>query len=80
MDEKLLELLNTRVRQRWNYRINFDRITHGNENLMNQWCEKNCEGSWNSETKFSLYWQFDSERDAMMFKLRWGTANGNQLR
>jgi hypothetical protein len=64
----------------WLYRINFENIGYGNQDLMNQWCAENCKGQWDSETYFALYWRFTEERDAVMFKLRWSTADGNRLK
>ena len=47
---------------------------------MKWWCEENCQGLWRSETIHALYWQFEQERDAMLFMLRWGSAEGNKLK
>jgi hypothetical protein len=80
MEEKLLELLNTRVRQHWNYRINFEQIGHPTLDLMKKWCEDNCQGRYNFNHVHALYFQFELERDAMLFKLRWSTADGNRLK
>ncbi len=74
------EILATRARATFSYRINFDNIRQGNVNPMNEWCETNCQGLWRSETYHALYWQFDNERDATMFMLRWGQAEGNRLK
>ncbi len=48
--------------------------------LMREWCNNNCTGLWRLEHVHALYFQFEEERDATMFMLRWGTAEGNQLR
>jgi nuclear transport factor 2 (NTF2) superfamily protein len=74
------EILATRARATFSYRINFDRVSLATLEQMDQWCEANCQGSWHSETEYALYWRFTEERDAVMFKLRWATADGNQLR
>jgi len=42
--------------------------------------ETNCEGIWRQETHYALYWQFEQERDAMLFMLRWGSAEGNSVK
>ena len=74
------EILATRTKMNYRYRINFSSIALENVEQMKQWCHENCKESWHSHTTFALYWQFDSEKDATMFMLRWGTARGNQLR
>jgi nuclear transport factor 2 (NTF2) superfamily protein len=74
------DILATRARSTWQYRINFDRVGLDNRDLMNQWCEANCQGRWDSASEYALYWRFTDERDAVMFKLRWATADGNQLK
>ena len=47
---------------------------------MEDWCRENCSGIWRNHTIHALYWQFEQERDAMMFMLRWGSAEGNKLK
>jgi hypothetical protein len=74
------EILATRSRATFSYRINFDNIRLGNVEKMNRWCEDNCQGLWRAETYHALYFQFAEERDATMFMLRWGTADGNKLK
>lgn len=74
------EILSTRSRAVFNYRINFDNIKLGNVKKMNDWCEEKCQGIWRSETYHALYFQFELEQDATMFMLRWGTAEGNKLK
>lgn len=76
----LEEILQTRFRATYNQRINFDYVGLNNKNEMNQWCSENCTGLWRSETFHALYWQFENDRDATMFMLRWGQAEGNKLR
>ena len=74
------EILATRARATFSYRINFQ--TAGYETLpkMKQWCEENCEGLWRCESFHALYFQFENDRDATMFMLRWGSAEGNILK
>lgn len=74
------EILATRARATFSHRINFLSIMTGNAEKMKAWCEENCEGLWRAETYHALYFQFAEERDAMMFMLRWGTAEGNTLK
>ena len=76
----LQDILATRSRATFSYRINFNTIGYGNIEPMKEWCRKNCDGLWSSETQYELYWQFELERDATMFMLRWGGADGNQLK
>lgn len=37
------------------------------------WCRANCEGEWNGAmyTRSQTEWSFESERDAVLFGLRW---------
>jgi hypothetical protein len=74
------EILATRARATFSHRINFDNIQLANIDKMKAWCEDNCNDLWRSETYHALYFQFAEERDATMFMLRWGTANGNKLK
>ena len=80
MDVNLSNVLATRARNIFAYRINFDKVGYDNVDKMKSWCETNCEGLWRSETYYAIYWQFEQERDATMFMLRWGTAEGNKLK
>lgn len=74
------EILATRARATFSYRINFLSIMVGNIDKMKAWCELNCNGLWRAETHYALYFQFEQERDATMFMLRWGSAEGNKLK
>ena len=74
------EILATRARATFPYRINFDTIDYTNLPKMKEWCEEKCEGLWRNEQYYALYFQFELERDATMFMLRWGTAEGNKLK
>lgn len=76
----LQAILATRARATFAYRVNFNTIGYDNVEPMKEWCRKNCEGLWRSETQYALYWQFELERDATMFMLRWSGANGNQVK
>jgi hypothetical protein len=76
----LEEILATRARATFSHRINFLSIMKDNVDKMKAWCEENCEGLWRAETHHALYFQFAEERDATMFMLRWGTAEGNKLK
>ena len=74
------EVLATRARATFSYRINFDKVGYDNVYKMKAWCELNCKGLWRAETYYAIYWQFEQEQDATMFMLRWGTAEGNKLK
>ena len=76
----LTQILATRSRAVFSYRINFKNIGYANIDKMKEWCETNCEGIWRQETHYALYWQFEQERDAMLFMLRWGSAEGNSVK
>lgn len=74
------EILATRVRATFSHRINFDTIGYSNFDTMREWCNEKCHGLWRCETTHALYWQFEDEKDATMFMLRWGSADGNKLK
>ena len=74
------EILATRARATFSHRINFQTINYDNVYKMKSWCEQNCNGLWRAETYYAIYWQFEQERDATMFMLRWGTAEGNTVK
>jgi hypothetical protein len=74
------EIMVTRARATFSHRINFDTISLGNVNLMIAWCRENCTGVWREENYHALYFQFEESRDATMFMLRWGSADGNKLK
>ena len=77
---RIREILATRARATFSHRINFATVGYNIREKMDEWCEKNCDGLWRSESYYSLYWQFELERDATMFMLRWGSAEGNRLK
>lgn len=74
------QILATRSRAVFSHRVNFEKVGYSNIDAMREWCEENCKGLWRSETYHALYFQFEDERDAMMFMLRWGTADGNVVK
>lgn len=76
----LNDILATRAKATFAYRINFDRIPYDNLNTMNSWCENNCKGLWRGHNTYAIYWQFEDEKDAIMFMLRWGGSKGNTLK
>jgi hypothetical protein len=76
----LNELLATRARAVFPYRVNFDKLGYENLPLMKSWCENNCKSIWRCESTHALYFQFEDDYDATMFMLRWSTAEGNLLK
>lgn len=76
----LNDILASRSRISYRYRVNFDSIPVDNVTQMKEWCKQHCKGVWRAETFFALYFQFDDDNDATMFMLRWGGANGNKLK
>ncbi len=74
------EVLATRMRATFPYRINFDKIDYSNLAPMKEWCRTKCNGEWRGEFVHALYFQFVEEQDATMFMLRWGHAGGNVLK
>ena len=76
----LNEILATRVRTVYPYRVNFDNITRNQIEEMAAWCINNCKDLWREEHYHALYFQFEDDYDATMFMLRWGSAEGNELK
>ena len=74
------EILATRARATFSYRVNFDLIALTNLDLMQTWCHEKCTGLWRCESTHALYFQFEESQDATMFMLRWGSAEGNKLK
>ncbi len=70
------EVLSTRVRAVFPYRVNFDQITHAQVEEMAVWCINNCRALWREEHYHALYFQFEDDYDAMMFMLKFG-GRGN---
>ncbi len=75
----LEDILATREKTRFRHRINFVNILPENQLLMEEWCRTNCHDTWRSHNNYAIYFQFENEKDATMFMLRWGNAYGNQL-
>jgi hypothetical protein len=76
----LNEILATRARAMFPYRINFATVGYQVFPKMEGWCENNCKGLWRCEKFHALYFQFENDHDATMFMLRWGSAEGNKIR
>ncbi len=76
----LQEIMATRARATFSHRVNFNTIGYETLPLMKSWCEEKCEGLWRCESFHALYFQFENDRDATMFMLRWGGVEGNTLR
>lgn len=74
------QVMATRARATYSHRINFQSISYDKLDTMKEWCYDNCRDMWRHETTHAIYWQFADEQDAMMFTLRWGTAEGNKLK
>ena len=70
------EVLSTRARAVFPYRVNFNQITVAQVEEMAVWCINNCKELWREEHYHALYFQFTDERDAMMFMLKFG-GRGN---
>ena len=66
------KILATRARTKFAHRVDFKDLQQSRVDEMTQWCEKNCQGLWNSHNRFAHYFQFDNERDAMLFMLKYG--------
>lgn len=65
-------ILATRVKRYYPYRINFDskKIDWERMDAMTAWCRITCEGRWQSHTTYAQYFQFEIERDALLFSLK----------
>ena len=77
---EIQEILATRARATFSHRINFNNISLANLDPMREWCAEHCKGLWRCEATHALYFQFEESRDATMFMLRWGGAEGNKLK
>jgi hypothetical protein len=75
----LNEILATRARTIFPYRINFQTVGYETLPAMKQWCEINCKDIWRTEQVHAIYFQFSDDYDATMFMLKWGSASGNKL-
>ena len=69
----LREVLATRTRQTFPYRINFNQISIAELDEMKNWCEEKCKGVWRCESYHALYFQFEDDYDAMLFNLKFGS-------
>jgi len=74
------EILATRSRATFSHRINFQTLGYVTLPKMKEWCDENCLGLWRCQDIHALYFQFENERDATMFMLKWGSAEGNKLK
>ncbi len=74
------EIMATRARATFSHRINFQEVGYLTLPKMKEWCEENCNDLWRCESVHAMYFQFANERDATMFMLRWGGAEGNKLK
>ena len=74
------DILATRARATFSHRINFQTVGYETLPKMTAWCEENCTGLWRNEQVHAIYFQFENDRDATMFMLRWGSAEGNKLK
>lgn len=72
----LNQLLATRARAVFPYRVNFDHIKLSQITEMADWCTNNCKGIWREEHYHALYFQFENDYDAVMFMLKFG-GTGN---
>jgi hypothetical protein len=75
----LNDLLATRARARFPYRINFSSARLDNIEEMKEWCQLNCRDIWRCESYFAIYFQFGDDYDATMFALKWA-GNGNTIK
>lgn len=66
-------ILATRVKQYYPHRVDFTPYNFPYDRLkeMTTWCNINCQGKWHSHTTHALYFQFEEDRDALMFTLKW---------
>ena len=67
----LNEVLATRVKIEFRYRFDFAEFPYEAFHEAKRWCERNCQGIWHIESTHALYFQFDNDRDATMFMLKW---------
>lgn len=74
------EILASRSRAVFSHRVNFEAVQYNHLDNMRLWCFENCQGIWRAETTHALYWQFDNDKDAFLFMLKWGSAEGNKLK
>jgi hypothetical protein len=61
----LAAVMETRVINEWPYTV---RVLSATELEIQEWCRANCRGRWRTVTQAVL---FDTDRDAVLFLLRW---------
>ncbi len=67
----LEEILATRVKQQWMYRVDINANTHELKE-MSDWCQTKTTGKWRYNERIVDYFQFENDSDAMMFMLKFG--------
>lgn len=75
----LHEILASRARATFRYRVNFEQSSMKNIDDMILWCKENCKDLWRANNDYITYFQFADDYDATMFMLRWGGASGNVI-
>lgn len=70
------QLLATRVKVTWPYRINLRVNSAAELDKMRDWCENHAKGKWRVSTEFIDYFQFQDDADAVMFMLKFGGSRG----
>lgn len=68
----LNDILSTRSRATFPYRVNFDAMKRTQIEEMAVWCINNCKGLWREEHYHAFYFQFEDDFDATMFMLKFG--------
>jgi hypothetical protein len=68
------DILCSRERIRFRYRINITPTSDAQYNSVVDWCQEHCTDVWRSTNyhMYATYFQFDDEKDVTMFMLRWG--------
>lgn len=51
------------------FEVVVDPWVHGSANDIDNWCDANCENNWFNEGN---RWLFESNKDAIIFRLKWG--------
>lgn len=77
------QILATRARTSFSYKITFEQVLLTNIPQMEDWCREYCQDLWRNHTFYMIYglcWQFSDEKDATMFMLRWSSVEGNHLK
>lgn len=68
----LEQILATRVKVMWPYRINLHQASAADLDAMYEWCTAHTAGKWRVSTEFADYFQFQEDQDAVMFMLKYG--------